>query len=69
MGFEDVFEQSTSRQENVDDQYSDEKAIKNALESGKLGYEEISEIAVGELFRQALKEKTFEVPSEILKNV
>ena len=69
MGFEDRFEQLTPRQEDVENQYSDEKAIKSALESGMLGYEEISEIAVGELFQQAPKEKIFEVPSEILKNV
>ena len=67
MGFEDRFEQLTPRQEDVEDQYSDEKAIKNALESGKLGYDEISVMAIGKLFLQAPKGRKFQVPSDILK--
>ena len=69
MGIEDNLEQSTPPQEDAEEQYSDEKAIKDALESGKLGYDEISVMAIGKLFVQAPKGTKFEVPNSILKTM
>ena len=67
MGIESKLEKPIQSQEIIEEEYSDEKAIEKCLESGRLGYDEISVLAVDELFRQAPEGKIFQVPNDIRK--